>query len=53
MSLYLELLQNNGVKQNKMHWAAHGHTAAEKIYYSADADKPYMEMKLLGEIDKK
>lgn len=28
--------------QNKMHWAAHGQTAAEKIYYSADADKPYM-----------
>lgn len=28
--------------QNKMHWAAHGYTAAEKIYYSADADKPYM-----------
>jgi hypothetical protein len=25
-----------------MHWAAHGQTAAEKIYYSADADKPYM-----------
>ena len=23
--------------QNKMHWAAHGQTAAEKIYYSADA----------------
>lgn len=29
---------------NKMHWAAYGQTAAEKIYYSADADKPYMEM---------
>ncbi len=28
--------------QNKMHWAAHGHTAAEKIFYSADADKPNM-----------
>ena len=28
--------------QNKMHWAAHGQTAAEKIYYSASADKPYM-----------
>lgn len=28
--------------QNKMHWAAHGQTAAEKIYYSADAEKPYM-----------
>lgn len=30
--------------QNKMHWAAHGQTAAEKIYYSADAEKPYMGM---------
>lgn len=30
--------------QNKMHWAAHGQTAAEKIYYSADADKSYMGM---------
>jgi len=30
--------------QNKMHWAAHGHTAAEKVYYSADAGKPYMGM---------
>ena len=30
--------------QNKMHWTAHGHTAAEKIYYSADSDKPYMGM---------
>lgn len=28
--------------QNKMHWAAHGQTAAEKIYYSANADKHYM-----------
>jgi len=30
--------------QNKMHWAAHGQTAAEKIYYSANADKPHMGM---------
>lgn len=28
--------------QNKMHWAAHGHTAAEIIYDRADATKPYM-----------
>ena len=28
--------------QNKMHWAAHGQTAAEKIYYAANADKPHM-----------
>lgn len=26
--------------QNKMHWAAHGHTAAEVIYYRIDAKKP-------------
>ena len=30
--------------QNKMHWAAHGQTAAEKIYYSANAENPYMGM---------
>ena len=30
--------------QNKMHWAAHGQTAPEKIYYSANAEKPYMGM---------
>ena len=30
--------------QNKMHWAAHGQTAAEKIYYSADAEKLYLGM---------
>jgi len=28
--------------QNKMHWAAHGQTAAEKIFYSVDAEKPHM-----------
>jgi len=28
--------------QNKTHWAAHGHTAAEVIYGRADADKPHM-----------
>lgn len=28
--------------QNKMHWAAHGHTAAELIYARADADQPNM-----------
>lgn len=30
--------------QNKMHWAVHGKTAAEKIFDSADATKPYMGM---------
>ena len=28
--------------QNKMHWAAHGHTAAEVIYQRADAEKENM-----------
>lgn len=28
--------------QNKMHWAAHGHTAAEVIAERADAAKPFM-----------
>ena len=28
--------------QNKMHYAVHGHTAAELIYERADADKPNM-----------
>jgi hypothetical protein len=28
--------------QNKMHWAAHGHTAAEIIAVRADAAKPFM-----------
>jgi len=30
------------VIQNKMHWAAHGQTAAEVIYGRADAEKPNM-----------
>jgi hypothetical protein len=28
--------------QNKMHWAAHGHTAAEIIHKRADASRPFM-----------
>lgn len=28
--------------QNKLHFAAHGHTAAEVIYERANADKPFM-----------
>lgn len=28
--------------QNKMHWAAHGHTASELIYQRADANQPNM-----------
>ena len=30
------------IVQNKLHYAAHGHTAAEVIYDRADADKPFM-----------
>ncbi|GAX89430.1 virulence RhuM family protein [Effusibacillus lacus] len=30
--------------QNKMHWAAHGHTAAEIVYLRADSTKPFMGM---------
>ena len=30
------------VVQNKLHYAAHGHTAAEVIYERADANKPFM-----------
>ncbi len=30
------------VVQNKMHWAAHGHTAAEIIDQRSDAEKPHM-----------
>lgn len=30
--------------QNKMHWAAHGHTAAELLYLRADGGKPFMGM---------
>ena len=28
--------------QNKMHFAVHGHTAAEVVYYRANADQPHM-----------
>lgn len=28
--------------QNKMHWAAHGHTAAEVVHARADASQPHM-----------
>jgi hypothetical protein len=30
--------------QNKMHWATHGHTAAEIVHERADAGKPFMGM---------
>jgi len=31
--------------QNKMHWAAHGHTAAEVIHQRADATQPLMGLR--------
>ena len=31
--------------QNKLHYAVHGHTAAELIYERADAEKPFMGLK--------
>ena len=30
------------IVQNKLHFAAHGHTAAEVVYERADADQPFM-----------
>lgn len=30
------------IVQNKLHYAAHGHTASEVIYHRADAEKPFM-----------
>ena len=33
------------IVQNKLHYAAHGHTAAEVIYERADANKPFIGMK--------
>lgn len=30
------------IVQNKLHYAAHGHTAAEVIYQRADTEKPFM-----------
>ncbi len=33
------------IVQNKLHYAAHGHTAAEIIYERADSNKPFMGLK--------
>lgn len=33
------------IVQNKLHYAAHGHTASELIYERADAKKPFMGLK--------
>lgn len=32
------------IVQNKLHFAAHGHTAAEVIYERADSEKPFMDL---------
>lgn len=32
------------IVQNKLHYAAHGHTAAQVICQRADSDKPFMEL---------
>ncbi|MDE6504835.1 MAG: virulence RhuM family protein [Clostridia bacterium] len=37
-----EAQQLFAVIQNKMHWAAHGHTASEVIFLRADSSKPFM-----------
>ena len=37
-----ESIQFFKIVQNKLHFAAHGHTAAEVIYERADAKKPFM-----------
>lgn len=37
-----ESIQFFKIVQNKLHYAAHGHTAAEVIYERADAQKPFM-----------
>ena len=33
------------IVQNKLHYAAHGHTAAEVIFARADADEPFMGLR--------
>jgi hypothetical protein len=40
-----ETVQFFKIVQNKLHYAAHGHTAAEVIYQRADANKPFMGLK--------
>lgn len=36
------------IVQNKLHFAAHGHTAAEVIYQRADAEQPFMGLRTLS-----
>ena len=42
------------IVQNKLHYAAHGHTAAEVIWQRADAEKPFMGLRTFsGELPMK
>jgi len=36
------------IVQNKLHYAAHGHTAAEIIYQRADSNKPFMGLTIFS-----
>lgn len=46
-----ESIQFFKIVQNKLHYAAHGHTAAEVIYERADSEKPFMGLtSFLGEL---
>ena len=36
------------IVQNKLHYAAHGHTAAEVIYQRADAEQPFMGLRIFS-----
>jgi hypothetical protein len=40
-----ESIQFFKIVQNKLHFAAHGHTAAEVIYERANAEKPFMGLR--------
>lgn len=40
-----ETLKFFKIVQNKLHYAAHGHTAPEVIYERADSDKPFMGLR--------
>ncbi len=44
-----ESIQFFKIVQNKLHYAAHGHTAAEVIYERADAEKPFMGLTSFSE----
>lgn len=43
-----ESVQFFKIIQNKLHYAAHGHTAAEVIYKRADSDKPFMGLSVFS-----